>query len=211
MTTGEFKSLLYCEDSNLWKNMEFFNKAYRMGLFDTDGLTMTWAQNNEKVSMGKILTTFHFINFNLDPEYCGEDAVLTCLPGGFDFISYLYGRQSPAGEPGRAITSNCNYPERVMQLFDYLDDPERGARLVTGGIEGMAWEYGDDGVAGYMDNVLEAYAAGTGPDYMKEYTLSQFSCTVKSSYQKSGRILAPLGECFTPAPSGRLPGSMPAE
>ncbi len=61
-----------------------------------------------------------------------------------------------------AITTNCEHPEKAMQLLDYLNS-EEGARLIYSGVEGVHWEYDENGVPQLTDSFIQM--TKTDPDY----------------------------------------------
>lgn len=168
--TGELESNFMDEDSVFWNGIRFFNKAYTMGIFDPDGFTQKNTQYYEKIAQGKVLVNGSWAQ--PDPEYCGEDAICVRLPGEyFPTISGIYGSATPFGyglSSGRAITSNCEYPERAMQLLNYLDS-EEGARTLVNGIQGEDWDY-IDGIPQFIGTMLEKYESGDYSDYRRERT-----------------------------------------
>ncbi len=162
LETGEIESNFMEEDSVLWKAVRFFNKAYQLGIFDPDGLTQKNAQYIEKINNGKLLTTGNLTQPN--PELCGEEAIMVNLPGtAFPCVAGVYGMPYPFGfdtAGARAISTNCQYPDRAMELLNWLDSPE-GARLVVNGIQGEDWDY-IDGVPQLIGDMLDSYKSGSG-------------------------------------------------
>ena len=167
MATGEY-NYNYTKDSVFMDGIRFFNKAYRMGIFDPDGFTQKWEQYNAKVGNGECLVNIAFAE--PDRDVCGEDAICTVLPGtGMPYISGVYTTPYPFGtnqHHARAISSNCKYPERAMQVLNWLDSTE-GSRTLVNGIQGVDWDY-VDGEPQFIGEALEAANNGTLDKYNKE-------------------------------------------
>ncbi len=150
---------LYTSDA-FWDCMKFFNKAYNMGILDPEAFTMKNDQFWEKCQNGQVLMAYaswqtDYINqhlaANVNPEWGYEK--LPC-----DGNPYVYGITStdaPIGsgaEYATAITTNCEHPEKAMQLLDFLSS-EEGARLLYSGIEGEHWT-SENGVVQPTDDFI---------------------------------------------------------
>lgn len=172
-------------DSGVYKMYEFYNKAYRMGIFDPDSLMMDYSQYSAKIENGSTLFSACW-DFDLNegvavPEY-EEYAGLYLLPGSVDFIPFLYGRMNLSGygfDSARSITSNCEYPELAMKLLNWLDSQE-GGRAMYSGEEGVTWDYDENGVPTYNEASLEAIANGDA-DYWKDLRLRYYGTPMMSS------------------------------
>ena len=142
--TGELEDLFTKEDGIFWKSLSFFNKAYRMGIMDPEAFTMKNAQYHSKVSNGEILVAAD--NWDTpDVAICGENAGMYVLPGAFPYIAGIYPLESRLGYTTTnaiCISANCKYPEKAMELLEYLNSDE-GSRLVRTGIQGEDWDIVD--------------------------------------------------------------------
>jgi len=167
MVTGEMEHNFLKEDSIFWKGLYFFNKAYRLGVFEPEALTMKWAQYGDKVYTGKVITgAASFLG--IDNKACGENAILVHLPGAFPYIPGVYDSDNPYGyqrSGARSINASCKYPERAMQLMNYFDS-EVGARTLKNGIMGVDWDI-SNGKAKLIGPRLDAIKNGTLADYEK--------------------------------------------
>lgn len=136
-----------------WESLEFYNKAYNMGILDPEAFTMKNDQFWEKCSNGQVLMTYaSWQSENMNNTFLTSghaDWSYQKLP--YDGYEYVYGimtTDAPLGlgvEYATAITTNCENPEKAMQLIDFFNS-EEGARLCYSGIEGVHWTY-VDGVA----------------------------------------------------------------
>lgn len=142
--TGELEDMFTKEDGIFWKSLSFFNKAYRMGIMDPEAFTMKNAQYHSKVSNGEILVAAD--NWDTpDVAICGENAGMYVLPGAFPYIAGIYPLESRLGYTTTnaiCISANCKYPEKAMELLEYLNSDE-GSRLVRTGIRGEDWDVVD--------------------------------------------------------------------
>ena len=142
--TGELEDMFTKEDGIFWKSLSFFNKAYRMGIMDPEAFTMKNAQYHSKVSNGEILVAAD--NWDTpDVAICGENAGMYVLPGAFPYIAGIYPLESRLGYTTTnaiCISANCKYPEKAMELLEYLNSDE-GSRLVRTGIQGENWDIVD--------------------------------------------------------------------
>ncbi|THF74420.1 type 2 periplasmic-binding domain-containing protein [Cohnella fermenti] len=148
LETGEVEDMYTDEDGIFWQGIKFFNKAYRMGLFDPEGFTQKLSQYLDKISRGELLNSGLNV-FNGGPDLVkntgNELAELIAIPGPFPTISGVYTSDKPLGwgiGTAKMITSSNKYPERTMQLLDYLNSPD-GARLIFNGIQGVDWDIVD--------------------------------------------------------------------
>lgn len=156
---GEMEDMFTVEDGPLWKALSFFNKAYRMGIMDPEAFTMKSDQYGAKVKNGEVLVSY--TNWDQpDKSVCGDDAAMFILPGTFPYAMNIYPTESPLGygtSNALVISSNCEYPERAMELLDYLVSDE-GARLVYSGIPGEDWDTVDGKpqvIGSYFDYVTK--------------------------------------------------------
>lgn len=142
--TGEFEDMFTVEDGPLWKALSFYNKAYRMGIMDPEAFTMKNSQYDDKIKNGEVLVC----NYNWtqpDKNICGEDAAMYMIPGTFPYAMQIYPYANPLGYQAAnalVISANCEYPERAMELIEFMTSDE-GARLVRTGVPGEDWDVVD--------------------------------------------------------------------
>lgn len=177
--TGELEDMFTKEDGIFWKSLAFFNKAYRMGIMDPEAFTMKNAQYHSKVSNGEVLVAAD--NWDTpDLTICGENAGMYVLPGAFPYIAGIYPLESRLGYTTTnaiCISSNCKYPEKAMELLEYLNSDE-GSRLVRTGIQGEDWDVVDgkpELTGKRLDNFIsnntkeKDYAEKTSPQGIGKY------------------------------------------
>lgn len=67
------------------------------------------------------------------------------IPGAFPFAASIYPIRNDLGYMTKnsiCISANCEYPERAMELIEFLNSDE-GARLVYNGLKGVDWDVVD--------------------------------------------------------------------
>ena len=80
-----------------------------------------------------------------DKNICGEDAAMYMIPGTFPYAMQIYPYANPLGYQAAnalVISANCEYPERAMELIEFMTSDE-GARLVRTGVPGEDWDVVD--------------------------------------------------------------------
>jgi ABC-type glycerol-3-phosphate transport system substrate-binding protein len=155
--TGELEMLYTNPDSFIWKFNHMYWKLNQDGLLDPDSFLQDFDTDSLKAVNGQyVATLYHDITGNATRLKAAEGAA-----GGFQFIpisgscawtgaDFTYGNRNL-----RCIASSCKYPDRVMQLLNWVYTPE-GTRLITSGIEGETWNY-EDGVPMLTADAIEAY------------------------------------------------------
>lgn len=152
-----------------WESLEFYNKAYNMGILDPEAFTMKNDQFWEKCKNGQVMMAYAswqtegintFFQTNGHPEWSYQK-----LPyDGYDYISGIVSTTAPLGsgiEYATAITKNCKNPEKAMELIDFMNS-EEGARLIYSGVEGTHW-VSKDGAAQPTEEFITQ--SKTDPDY----------------------------------------------
>jgi putative aldouronate transport system substrate-binding protein len=131
-----------------WKGMNFWNKAYKMGLFDPEGFTMKNPNYLEKVKAGQVLTQYaqwwvNEVNLALNPGLKDPNGKGFQLLMGLPVISEIYQIPNPVGNSGAAwataISSSSKHADRAMKFIDFMNSDE-GARLYYSGIKGKQWD-----------------------------------------------------------------------
>lgn len=141
---GEIVNNYLDPDSPLWMSLEYGYKANQLGLLDPDSFTMKQADLAAKSQAGQYLGSS--INWYVNSHYTKEAEKDRDTLKGYVAVpvegSYVVSNNSTeVGETNKlmAITKNCEYPEKAMEVLDYLYGDEAG-RLLYSGIEGEHWE-----------------------------------------------------------------------
>lgn len=178
---NEFIPLLD-DNNNMWKGMEFLNKAYRAGILDPESFTQkteNWIQKNNEgrnlcVPAEWMVTA---VNAELAKSTNGAASYVDIpMPDTEEYTSW-YDRQSPMGMTGRllVISSKCKEPQRAVDLIDYLYS-EEGSRTILTGVKGRTWT--DDG--GKPKVTAEAVAGDA--DYRAKEAIHKYEGIVGLDY-----------------------------
>lgn len=153
----------YDPDSPLWMSLEYAFKANQMGLLDPDSFTMKQADVLAKSKEGQYLGSP--INWYVNTYYADEKLKDPDTMKGFVAIpvdgTYIVANNgTDIGQTNKlmAVSKNCKYPERSMELLDFLFGAEAG-RLLYSGIEGVHWDT-VNGVAALKQETIDASNAG---------------------------------------------------
>lgn len=151
-------------DSPLWQSLEFGFEANQMGLLDPDSFTMKKADLSAKAQAGQYLGSS--INWDINLYYTAEAQKdpntrkgYVAVPVEGNYIVANNGTDIGDSSKQIAVTQNCKYPEKAMEVLDYLFS-EDGARLFYNGIEGEDWET-VDGVPALKQETIEASKSGS--------------------------------------------------
>ncbi len=131
--------------SSFWDTAYFLYKAQQKGILDPDAFTAKYDDIVAKATQGTLIysaATWPFSNVNAELLKEGPDKGFVSIPLDWGFA--WAGGQSIAGwaDRGFAITKNAKDPERAMELINFLAS-EKGARLLSSGIEGVHWDMVD--------------------------------------------------------------------
>jgi putative aldouronate transport system substrate-binding protein len=141
---NEYISLLD-DRNNFWKGTAFLNKAYNAGVLDPESFTQKFETLQQKFDDGRVMCSFAEwlitkANTNLAASTNGNASYVDIpMPDTSEYTSW-YSRQSPFGMTGRmfAVSSKCKYPQKAVDLIDYLYS-EEGSRTILTGVKGRTW------------------------------------------------------------------------
>lgn len=175
---GSFYDRRMDEDYLTW--IKAFNEVYRNGDMSDDSFADDGPTFDEKLKAGKYAALF--IN-----GISGMGDKLQAFKISNPDAAYIPidGPQSTVGnKPGLSqtgisgwlttyITKQCKDPAKAIQLFTYLLDPEEGQLLTRFGVEGVTYQYNEDGKIEFLPEVVELKEKD--PDaYSKKYRISEF-------------------------------------
>ncbi|MDI4645851.1 hypothetical protein [Cohnella hashimotonis] len=192
-TTGDIVDNYIAKDGVFWNGIKFFNKAYRMGLFDPEGFTQKIEQYIAKLNSGQVFNSaasFWMGGNDLVTNTGNANAELLQLPGPFPGYMALYPKDAPGGNllgPARAITKANKYPERTMELFNYLSGDE-GGRLLFTGVKGVDWDVvdGKPQLIGKMANTTDPgyndYLTSVGTEKLNKLSNLHEAWTAEDGY-----------------------------
>ena len=143
--TGEYMGCLD-EDGPYIESLRFYNKLYQAGLVDPDSMTQTYTEASEKVqSGGTFFSIFNYAGYmlyNTDEHTSEGKAMKSLVPDGASPI--VYGMSSLGGNRVWSIGAKTQYPEKCMEIINWLCTPE-GRLTLTYGPKGVTWDYDEDG------------------------------------------------------------------
>ena len=133
------------EDSLYIKTLKFYNDLNRRGLLDPDSITQNYSDVTVKEQDGRVLYNwFNPIKTNFNTaERLAEGKAITLLPFsnqknyGYTGKPYGYGRTVSIG-------ANCEQPERLLKIIDWMFSDE-GLMESYNGPKGGTWDYNENG------------------------------------------------------------------
>lgn len=143
--------------------LKFYYEANKLGILNPNSNTQGYNQVNEQYQNGK--TLFGLFTW-LGRDQYNTDARLADGKGMFivpvnDSKTLINGMSTKGGDRAWAIGAECKYPERVMELINWLSTPE-GVMTYQNGPKGLTWDYNEDGLP---------YLTEEGVDYLADNTL----------------------------------------
>lgn len=133
---------ILAEDGVYKQALQLYFKANQMGLLDPDSPSQNWDTVWAKMVDGQIL--YSFWPWHAGGFYTQDKAKAGV---GFRFVPvkgqrYTAYGVSPYGTSSFAIGSTSKYPERCIDLLEWMASPE-GYQQIMAGPEGLTWEIKD--------------------------------------------------------------------
>lgn len=133
--------------------LRYMNKLYKDGLLDSQTYTQTSDQCNATLEAEEHLCALmgggampENTNFWSQSEGAWQNWTLLPPLKGPKGVQYAYtGLYGYFGSCNGLVSSDCEYPEIAVALFDLLAT-EEGTRVQGEGIQGLNWDWKDDGV-----------------------------------------------------------------
>lgn len=139
---------IFAEDSMYLRCLKFYNTLYQNDLVDPNSMTQTWDTFAEKAKAGgAFFSIFNYagsIPYNTEEHLSAGKAMYPILPEDAQVI--VYGLNTNGGNRVWSIGSKTQYPEKCMELINWLATPE-GTMTLNYGPEGENWYYDEDGQA----------------------------------------------------------------
>jgi multiple sugar transport system substrate-binding protein/putative aldouronate transport system substrate-binding protein len=124
------------------QGLKFFNKAFQMGILDPDSATQTFSDVSTKYADGRVYwSMFSWLgptNYNTQERTAQGKGMFAVAAK--DQKNIVYGSPVYGGERIWTIGAKAKYPERIMELINWLCTPE-GIMVSTYGPQGLAWDY----------------------------------------------------------------------
>jgi len=151
-------------DGMHWTYMEFANKAYRMDLLDPEALTIKFGAFIQKAEQQR----YHVLLSNPWAGQTNQKAqnqggnkgyvpiTIPVNPKGFWYTNENYFGTAV----GSYISAKSKYAVEIIQLLDYFATDE-GRVLLLNGIEGVDWEWNEQGQGVVIGEALEALKTNT--------------------------------------------------
>jgi len=132
MADGTLVDLKYSKDHDYYKQyLAFINKCWEAGVLEPDAFAVDEAVSKERIDMFGIRFGYPG-NMTVVPKE-GSTAYHTYCPGvvvdGDPIDTYTYGTNATGVWYYYAISSTCEHPEKVLELFDYVLSDEQWVNL----------------------------------------------------------------------------------
>lgn len=145
-------------NSFLWNSVRMCNKLNQNGVFDPDSFTQTYQNYMDKSDAGTymmVVLTWSVGGANTAFINAGTpEKQLICLPSSdFGYKNVTLYDNMIAGERQWCIAKTCKYPERAVQMLDFMSTFDF-ARIAHDGPMGMNWD------------MVDGKATITNPDFI---------------------------------------------
>lgn len=147
--TGEYYDALMINEDGTYgpylEMLKFFNDLYQRGLLDPDSDIQTYDECTAKYKTGRAFwSIFNYagsLNFNSKEKLEAGQAMLPVAPE--EATPCVYGMNIRGGGRIWAIGATTQYPDRVMEIYNWLCTP-KGWLTQQYGPEGMNWYYAEN-------------------------------------------------------------------
>ena len=151
-TNGKYHDALE-ENGPYLEMLKWFNDLYQDGLIDPDSMTQTYDEMIAKVQNGG--TLFSIFNYSGSlgyntKEHTSAGKLMYCMKPE-DASPIVYGMNTLGGDRVWSIGAKTEYPEKCMEIINYLATPE-GRMTMEYGPKGYTWDY-DDQKHAYLTDV----------------------------------------------------------
>lgn len=158
--------------------LKTINQVYRDGNISDDSFTDDGATFDEKVKQGNYATMLvagtsgQGGNFTEFTKNSGTKYIAIDGPTSTSGRKPTLNQTGISGWLSNYITKDAKDPAKVTQLFTYLID-EPGQILTKYGVEGVTYDYNNEGKIDYLDEVKELEKTDNDA-YNKKYGISRF-------------------------------------
>ena len=151
-TNGKYHDALE-ENGPYLEMLKWFNDLFQDGLIDPDSMTQTYDEMIAKVQNGG--TLFSIFNYSGSlgyntKEHTSAGKLMYCMKPE-DASPIVYGMNTQGGDRVWSIGAKTEYPEKCMEIINYLATPE-GRMTMEYGPKGYTWDY-DDQKHAYLTDV----------------------------------------------------------
>lgn len=153
----------YLEDDSAYIDaLRFLNQLYQNDLIDPDSMTNTWSEFEAKAMAGGTLfaeqTFMGSEKYNTEAHLNQGKYMGSLQPSGV--TNYVDEVSTTGSSYLWAIGADCEYPELVMEIINWLYTPE-GEMTFYNGLRGLMWDYNEDGNTVLTDLGLACLTDGT--------------------------------------------------
>ncbi len=156
-TTGTFHDCLE-ENGPYLTALKFFNQLYQNDLVDPNSMTQTYENMYEKLQAGGVFfSIFNYsgsLGYNSDAHKAENKMMTSLVPSEASPI--VYAMHADGGNRIWSIGSNTEYPEKCMEIINWLCTPE-GVMTYFYGPKDLCWYYDDEGYTHWTDFGKEVY------------------------------------------------------
>ncbi len=157
------------EGSLYYRALKVNNQLYREGLFDPESVSQNFDTYSQKLTGGRyLMTLWGWItgNFNNAERAAQKIGYTTFLIE--DSTPQQLTMATAGGNRAWSIGANCQYPERALELIEWLCT-EEGTIIQNYGPKGLCWDYGTDGVPYMTDFGWQCQEDKKGTQMPAEY------------------------------------------
>ena len=128
--------------------LKFFNQLYQNDLLDPNSMSQTYDNMYEKLQAGGVFfSIFNYsgsLGYNSVEHLNAGKYMGSLVPS--EASPLVYGMSTTGGNRIWAIGSDTAYPEKCMELINWLCTPE-GVMTYNHGPQGLCWDYDEEGYA----------------------------------------------------------------
>lgn len=146
---------IFSEDGVFWDGVDFYHKAYQLGLLDPDAFTLTEADMKARATAGRLL----FINRNYQVDAgMAEGQGFSGIP--FNGVAHNASEHSVSSRIsfnyGMGINKKSDKIDLCMKYLEFVAS-EEGANLILNGFEGVHYSVDANGVRSLTEEGLALY------------------------------------------------------
>ena len=181
------------EGSLYYRALKVNNQLKRMGLFDPESVSQDFNAYSQKVNDGRYLVA-------LWGWICGGYNSTERTANEQGFTTFMFEDAAPAvqtistagGNWPWALGANCEYPERALEVIDWLTS-EEGIIITNYGPKGLCWDYDDNGIPYMTDFGWQCQEDGDNTQMPAEYggsTYADGACKINHETLKIEQMIA---------------------
>jgi len=158
------------EDGSLYyRCLKVNNQLYRAGLFDPESISQNFDMYSTKVDAGRYLLGlwgWKMQSYNSAERAANGEGYVTMIPS--DAAPIVAGTAPFGSNRVWMIGANCAYPERILEIIDWLCSTE-GLMINYNGPQGLCWDYDANGQPVGTEFGWECWKNGSTTEMPAEY------------------------------------------